>query len=732
MKRVPPAVRDILRGPRPKVLFAGAGVSKDFPTGFPLAAEISKSIITGISRGDSFLKYHAALIQRGIDNNLSGCRFEVLLEIARQGIGDRVVRILSILDKGIPNAYHYLLASALYEGHMVVTTNFDMMIEQAYGELHRSGPRLTIITTENGSKRAARRKIPKRLLFKIHGSLRDCAGRLSYGSIQLTLASLANGLPPGKRRLLQALLGRFDFIFMGYSGRDDFDIRPFLASAQGAGRFLWAKYADREIDFLSSANLARTVSEPDHIDSLIIGKGNSYIAEGRTKDLLPLLPCYDHSFTTSSRSPSTDWRTALADVISKLSLSVHERTRYIAKVLQYNGYFREAKRCLEKNTRVSDGLDRAVAFDDLAQCHFLLRDFVSDLHLRRRARSLARKYRTDEARNLVARTWLGAGESYRNTARYAEAAKCFLRAGEIYKRLNKPEKVGYCLAGVAGINRMISRFDNSERAGRQAISFFRRGKDLTGLLYARWGLGELWKYRGLFPKALRVFHDIRAQAEDMGHQGLIPWTLWSEAEILRLQWKTPEALSLYTRAINIFPPHDLAGRCWGLEGRAQCKTILGISPLDDIESALEGFAHLGAAIGKAAALLDKTIFSLRLGHLKDASSTLREINSDSLPPKDRANFDLVTAELYRLKGDAGAKPLYKRSAATYRSLGMRHAFVTAVILQFIQYESNATRFNRRRFIAALRFARQGDYVKEVEIIRQLLKGEMPEYMLNLY
>lgn len=732
MIKLPTAVRDILHRPRPKVFFAGAGISKDPPTCFPLATEFSKAIITDISQGNPFLEDHAILIQQGINDNSSGCRFEVLLEIARQGIGDHVVRILGVLDKGIPNAYHYFLASALYKGHTVVTTNFDILIEQAYRELHPSGPPLTIITTENGSKAAARRNIPKRLLFKIHGSLRDSAGRLSYGSIQLTLASLANGLPFSKRKLLQALLDRFDFIFMGYSGRDDFDIRPFLASALSSGRFLWAKYADQPIAFLSSADLASTLLEPDPIDSLIIRKGNSFIAEGRTKDLLSFLPSYNRSFITRLTVPLTDWRNALENAVSELSISIHKRTRYIAKVLQYNGYFHEAKKCLERNVRLSKGLDRAIAVDDLAQYYFLLRDFTSDLRLRSRARSLARKYKTDEARDLVARTWLGMGESYRNTTRYAEALRCFRRASEIYRRLKKPEKVGYCLAGVAGINRMISRFDNSERASQQAISFFRRGKDLTGLLYARWGLGELWKYKGLFQKALHVFRDIRTQAEDLGHRGLLSWTLWSEAEILRLQWKISDALGLYTLAIDTFPPHDLAGRCWSLEGRAQCKIIQGASPLDDIESAFKGFAVLGAAIGKAAALMDKTTFFLRLRRLNEAKSVLRNIDSDFLPPKDRANLDLVTAELYFLQGKAEAKPLYKRSIATYQLLGMRHAFVSAVILQFIRYKSISPRLERRQLIAALQFARQGHYIKEAEIIRRLLKGEMLKYMLNLY
>src|SRR5205823_13323402 len=173
MRKPPYDIDRILNDARRKVFFVGAGISKDPPTCFPLGFEFSPAMISGVAVGDSFLEYHAAPLLRSINAGLPGCRPEVLLEIARQGIGNRVLRLLDVLDVGLPNIYHYALASALRAGHIVITTNFDVMIEQAYNDLYPSCAKLSVVSTENGCQDILRRGIPKRLLFKIHGSLRD-------------------------------------------------------------------------------------------------------------------------------------------------------------------------------------------------------------------------------------------------------------------------------------------------------------------------------------------------------------------------------------------------------------------------------------------------------------------------------------------------------------------------------------------------------------------------------
>jgi tetratricopeptide (TPR) repeat protein len=693
-----------------------------------VAIEFSSELISLVAQGDPFLIRQSRPVLQGIRIGRLGCRLEVLLEIARQGVGNHVLRVLSVLEQGLPNAYHYALATALQAGHTVITTNFDQMIERAYARLYPLN-RLVVVDSEQDCRRLTAQASSRPLLFKVHGSLRDARGRTWYESIQMTLASLANGLSRDKRRLLEFLFHRRDIIFMGYSGRDDFDLTPFIMSATEAGRYFWSKYQRGRLIFTSSTELAQRKNHLDVIDSIVLTKDGSYTASGNTKLLLSMLPFFNlervRPFLVDP--PPADWRPRLRDLIDSLSLTSHQRIRYIAKVLQHNGHFPHAKRCLDRNVQQSKGLQRATALDDLAQYHFLLRDFDSDLLLRRQARELARKYKTADALNLVGRTWLGAAESYRNKSRYSKALTCFRKANSVYEDLDMPAKVGYGLAGMAGIYRMNSQFVFSERFSKKAITSFRKGKDLLGSLYAKWGLAELWKYRGFFERADRAYRSIREQAENLGYESLMGWAMWGQAEILRLSWRISEAKQMYTRAFETFSAHDLAGRSWSLEGRAQCKIIAGDSPTGDIQSAVNGFEALEATIGKVAATLDAAVHEMSRGNLSQVKRLLSRIQVKRLPLKDQANLWMVAAELDAHKGTDKSGIHYRRAIAAYKKLGMQHAMVSAIILKSFWHASNKEQLRR-----ALVIARDRNYIFESTALMRIRDGQRATYSLNLY
>ncbi len=730
---LPTDVHDILtRDSARKVFFVGAGVSKDSPTNFPAAGELSSAIVTALSRGDPLLESYAPVLLAAIARGIPACRLEVLLDIAAQGIGARVLRLLSILEHGLPNIYHYVLASALSRGHVVITTNFDTMIEQAYQETQPNGPPLTVLFTEHHCASLAPGEPSGPLLLKLHGSVRDSKRRQSYGSIRLTLASLANGLSPGKRKLLSALLRGRDVIFLGHSGRDDFDIGPFLKTFLWARRLLWVKHTTQALRFVDSAELASREGTLDRVESLVARNANSFLALGNTRELLSALPFFEEASRKSGSTPhrANDWRGILDSILSQLPVSTYGGTRYLGKVLQYSGHLEEAKSCFARNAESSLGYDRAVALDDLAQCHFLLRDFAGDVRLRRHARSLAVRHGTCEALDLMGRTWLGEGEAYRNLAQYRRSLSCFERARSIYVRLGKPDKVAYALSGAAGINRMASKLEAAEREYRRALILFRKGRDLPGALYARWGLAEVWKYRGSFANADRQLTYVRARAEDLGHRNLTAWAQLGQAELLRLRWDMANALRLYTQALETFASHDLAGRCWALEGRAQCKIIAGVPAEDDIQAAQEGFEKIPAALGIAAVKIDKAVYLMRRGSLGEAEAVLRTISPARLPPKDRANYRLVIAELNTRHGFDSTSS-YADVASRYKDLGMKYAFVAAVIVLCIHGRAASERFGSL-LREARWIARKAHYRTEVEAIRRIDKGEGPHYSLNLY
>jgi tetratricopeptide (TPR) repeat protein len=77
------------------------------------------------------------------------------------------------------------------------------------------------------------------ILFKIHGSLGSGNAGEALSSVALAVRQVGQGLTVPQAHLLGALVGDRPLIVLGYSGRDDFDIRPALLNVQRTAPGLW-------------------------------------------------------------------------------------------------------------------------------------------------------------------------------------------------------------------------------------------------------------------------------------------------------------------------------------------------------------------------------------------------------------------------------------------------------------------------------------------------------------
>jgi len=714
----------------------GAGVSKDVPAGLPLGGELAAAILETVAQKDRFLAHHTTRLRRYAVEGRSGCRLEVLLEIGRQGIGGAVVRLLRLFGLGEPNLYHLTLAKALSAGHDVVTTNFDDLIERAFEGLHGHRP---VVIVRKADLMARRPRGRHGRLFKIHGSLKDGSGRNGELTIQATLASLADGLASWKRRLLEAMLHGRPVLFCGYSGGDGFDLNAVLRLEHVGRSYIWIRYLKGPLRISAVDRIPAVRAKTLPFLSLLVPHPGSVLVEGRPLSLLNRLPYAASRGGRRAPIAGVAWRPALELELERLHLSVFTRTRFVAKVLQYNRQWGPAQQCLDLNGRQSRGLQRAIAQDDVAQFQFLRRDFKRDLYWRRSARRVARRYATPEGRNIVARTWLGSGEAYRQTAMYRRAVQCFRRAKEIYDRLDRPAKTAYALAGIAGIHRMEARFGTARRTYGAAMDQFQRGRDLHGLLYARWGLAELYKYRGDVADAEGLYADVLAQALDMGFATLAAWAQWGRAELCRLRGEFRAAAQLYESALSGFGDHDVAGRSWALEGLAQCSITSGTSPSRYLRLAAKGFTSVNARFGLAAVSLDRVLAALTAGRRAIATERVGGLWQLALGPKERAHGHLLTGIWRARTHTPGAKRSFNRALASYELRGMKHAFVAAVVVALEELPQWAAGASARRHVRkAVGLASANDYRREVTALANVSarartsSGRLPRYALTLY
>ena len=444
---------------------------------------------------------------------------------------------------------------------------------------------------------------------------------------------------------------------------------------------------------------------------------DSFVVRGDSAKFLKYLPYA--SVSRSSLAPAFNWQIELRKEIQGLKLSLFSRTRYVAKVLQQNGLWRESKQCLDRNLRIARGIEVALAKDDLAQYFFFQRDFERDIIWRQAARAVARRFRGGQSKEIIARTWLGCAEAYRHRAQYGKALSSFRNAARMYTRLHLDDKAGYSLVGVAGIFRMEGMVQDAETSYRRAAVLLRRGRDLPGLLYVKWCIAELHKHRGAFAIARDKYEEVHAQAFGMGNQTLAAWAVWGKAEIARLVGVLPLAIHLYESARYGFYRRDISGQAWALEGLSQCAIANGVSPLSSLRDARDKFRRTRGRFGLAAVTLNAIKYSLARDRLDLCRRQLRSIRFAKLARKESAHLALLKAICSARLSEPSADVTFDRAFKLYTQLDMKHGFVQCVAIACNERPTWPSTNKRKREVKrAINLAVRNGY-REIRLLRNL-------------
>lgn len=198
--------------------FVGAGISKRTPAGIPTGPTLTKQLLQTWIPDSDVISLLTPYAQNGT------LRLEVVMQIANETFSDATIVLHPLLSLlGIsPNCNHYLLVFALKNGCIVITTNFDVLIEIAYWNLYGSVPQVVIFDDQF-------QEITRGSLLKLHGSIaileRARSGELvvrdARETIRGALDQVARGLGDKKTHALQQLK-QVPTLIWGYSCMDDF------------------------------------------------------------------------------------------------------------------------------------------------------------------------------------------------------------------------------------------------------------------------------------------------------------------------------------------------------------------------------------------------------------------------------------------------------------------------------------------------------------------------------
>ncbi len=249
------------------VFFTGAGISHNPPSSLPLANEVKLELIETICKRsektsiNQFYQLHQCQIKEYLGNIFVESIFEIIM--FRQGLNEqRVTQIVSdVFSAKSPNNNHIFLARLVKIGCNVISTNFDLLIEEAIKKEFSHNVDVNQLTGR---------------IMHIHGSITNAK------SIITTLSLVGQGLPEKIGNELKNALKNKILIFAGWSDKD-IDITPmlFLSNIE---RVYWidhngskdkvVHYSDDEIK-----------NSKDHIDELIKKfRGTKYI--GNTDDVV--------------------------------------------------------------------------------------------------------------------------------------------------------------------------------------------------------------------------------------------------------------------------------------------------------------------------------------------------------------------------------------------------------------------------------------------------------------
>lgn len=232
-------------GPRQLAVLAGAGVSLNAPANLLDGGSFMRQVVRrAVPRGVDAEWALSALRLPDVPLRRPGemLRFELLMHALVQHDLDPQLNVLNCFDAcERPNGNHFALAELIHEGAIVVTTNFDRLIEIAWHRLYANEHLEIAVFNEDFPPSAD--DVAGPTLWKIHGSL-SVDGRDTRRSVQATMASaLSTSLSSRKAVFLASVLRSRDVVVVGYSGWDDFDLVPIIGDTMSTRRLTWIDHA---------------------------------------------------------------------------------------------------------------------------------------------------------------------------------------------------------------------------------------------------------------------------------------------------------------------------------------------------------------------------------------------------------------------------------------------------------------------------------------------------------
>jgi tetratricopeptide (TPR) repeat protein len=266
------------------VFFLGAGASRDSPSNLPTSIALVRELASLVA-----LPSRSKTKDEVVERVTSGVRFEVFLQVLAEIFGDQIIKALEILENGRSNFNHEFVARLAKHRlcPLVLTTNFDSLIEQA---LIREAVSFDLWYKASQYRSSLAFSGDFKVL-KLHGSLCDQDGSRVYSSIIASSKQVGRPIPRTRGNVLRGVLKKYEIVFIGYSGLDDFDLLPFILATESDKSVYWVKHEEiaRPILDISADLRKKDVSSLGNPERVVASRRDGVLVRGRTVQFIAAL-----------------------------------------------------------------------------------------------------------------------------------------------------------------------------------------------------------------------------------------------------------------------------------------------------------------------------------------------------------------------------------------------------------------------------------------------------------
>ena len=523
--------KELIEKSKNLTFLVGAGCSIDKPSCQPAGRSMMYDIINYVLPNSEIPK-----ITEITNKNI--LRFESLVEVVRDNLDKDLVLIDYYEQCNKPNVQHFFLAEMIKQGHFVMTTNFDFLIEHAL--IQSNIPKddiIPIITKDDFLKYSDPTdylRNGKKMLIKIHGSTKNIITKKSTrDSLIATIQAFGSNkegvnvfqVEAHKYSLFEYITNNRTLIIMGYSGSDDFDIVPTLKVLKNIKNIVWINYTNEPtnenvLKIIKSSDEKEITSDTNSNENSNndLKKVNDILQEIKDKNIH--INIYRMDINTSIAAESVigipkNMNNENFSISPKIWLKSHiiiddEFTKYyIAWKIYFDfGYYDDALRCAElcllHSEKSEISKNKAISYTLIGLVYQQQEIIDKALNFLQKSLEVSKETNDEIGQSNVLNN---IGRIHRENGDYSNALICYEEALAIVKKLDHLPGIGAILNNIGDIYRIQSKYDKALEKYNVALTYAEKVGNLKGKAYILSNIGLIMVNQSKNEEALKYFQD---------------------------------------------------------------------------------------------------------------------------------------------------------------------------------------------------------------------------------